>query len=258
LTTLAVVATVIALAPHAVLVLLSLVPANTWTTQVLPPRLSLLNYAALFGEPERLRPTFNSLWMSLAAVMVAFVLALWATRLAARARGPLGRAVEALLALPWAVPGTVFALALATAFSVHQPSALRFLLIGTFYILPLAYLVRSLPVLSRATHAGLRQLDPRLEEAAASLGAGTVRRLRRVVLPMLRPALVAGATLAFATAMGDFVTSEVLYTYETRPIAIEILSSLRLGETGVAAAYGVLLMTLSTAAFLLFGEKSPP
>ena len=92
-------------------------------------------------------------------------------------------------------------------------------------------------------------------EAAASLGAGRLRTLWRVVLPMVRPAVIAGASLALITSLGDFVASIVLYTYETRPISIEILSSLRLQETGVAAVYGVLLMLLSAAAFLAWGEE---
>jgi len=71
---------------------------------------------------------------------------------------------------------------------------------------------------------------------------------------VVRPALAAGAMLAFLGAFGDFVLSIVLYTFETRPIAIEILSSLRLQETGVAAAYGVLLAAISAAVFLAFGR----
>ena len=55
--------------------------------------------------------------------------------------------------------------------------------------------------------------------------------MRRVTLPLLRPALLAGASLAFVTALGDFVASIMLYTYETRPISLEILSSLRLSES---------------------------
>ena len=72
---------------------------------------------------------------------------------------------------------------------------------------------------------------------------------------MLRPALAAGAMLAFIGVFGDFVLSIVLYTFESRPIAIEILSNLRLQETGVAAAYGVLLTALSAGIFLLFGRE---
>ena len=92
-------------------------------------------------------------------------------------------------------------------------------------------------------------------EAAASLGAGRWRTLRRVTVPMLKPALAAAASLAFITALGDFVTSIVLYTFDTRPISIEILSSLRLQDTGVAAVYGVLLMLVSAVAFLLWGRE---
>ena len=122
--------------------------------------------------------------------------------------------------------------------------------------MPLAYCARSLPLTGRAAIAGLRQLPRALGEAAASLGAGPLRRLGRVTLPLLRPALVAGASVAFLAALGDFVVSIVLYTYETRPISIEILSSLRVGDLGVAAAYGVLLAALSAAAFLRWGEVS--
>ncbi|KAB2963550.1 MAG: ABC transporter permease subunit [Thermoanaerobaculia bacterium] len=160
-----------------------------------------------------------------------------------------------LIGLPWAVPATAFAVAIATTMSVDRPWAGRFLLVGTLAILPLAYLVRSLPATGRAAQAGLTQLDAGVEEAAASLGAGRLRTLRRVTLPMLRPALAAGAMLAFIGVFGDFVLSIVLYTFETRPIAIEILSNLRLQETGVAAAYGVLLAVISAAVFLLFGRE---
>jgi iron(III) transport system permease protein len=157
------------------------------------------------------------------------------------------RVIEGLLALPWALPGTVFAVALATAFSVSAPLQLRWVLVGTIVLLPLAYLVRNLPVTGRAILAGYRQLDPALEEAAASLGAGAWRTLGRVTLPQLKPALAAGASLAFVGALGDFVTSIILYTYSNRPIAMEINAALRVNEMGVAAAFGVVLMVVSAA-----------
>ena len=58
-------------------------------------------------------------------------------------------------------------------------------------------------------------------------------------------ALAARASLAFVAALGDFVTSIILYTYDNRPISIEIMSSLRVSELGVAAAFGVILMVVS-------------
>lgn len=240
---------VVLLLPHLTLILVSLVPYGTWTTETLPPVLGVVNYVRLFGEPERLRPLLNSFWMAAASTAAALALALAAGALVGRSRGggngPWRAWIEGLVALPWALPGTVFAVALATAFSVHQPLALRWVLVGSVLLLPLAYLVRNLPVAGRAVLAGFRQLDPALAEAAASLGAGRWATFRRVTLPLLRPALAAGGSLAFVAALGDFVTSIVLYTYDNRPISIEILTSLRVSELGVAAAFGVILMVVS-------------
>jgi len=236
---------VVLLLPHLTLLLVSLVPFGAWTTEILPPVLNFDNYRRLFSEAERLRPMINSLWMAAASTTVAVVLALAGGYFVVRRRVALRRAIETLLALPWALPGTVFAIALAITFSVRAPLQLRFVLVGTAVLLPLAYLVRALPLTGRGILASYRQLDPSLEEAAASLGAGRWRTLARVTIPQLRPGLAAGASLAFVAALGDIVASIVLYTYETRPVSIEILSSLRLSETGVAAAFGVVLMLVS-------------
>jgi iron(III) transport system permease protein len=243
------------LLPHLTLLLVSFVPLGTWTTEPLPPAYTVGNYLALVHDPVRVRPLLNSLWLATVATALAVSIALLGGMLSARRRVRGARLIEGLMALPWAVPGTVFAIALAAAFSVHAPAAGRFILVGTVWILPLAYLVRNLPITSRAIFAGFRALDPSLEEASASLGAGRARTLRRVTLPLLRPALVAGASLAFVTAFGDFVTSIMLYTYDTRPISLEILSSLRQSDVGVAAAYGVVLMLVSAAVFALGAER---
>ena len=247
--------TLLLLLPHFTLILLSFVPVGTWTTEPVPPAYTVGNYVALLREPERFRPLFNSLWMATVAMLAAMVVAVLAGHLVVRRKVPGRGLIEWLLSVPWAVPGTVFAIALATMFAVSEPLAGRFVLIGTLWLLPLAYLIRNLPMAGRAVIAGYRQLDPSMEEAAASLGAGRWRTLRRVTLPLLRPALAAGATLAFATGLGDFVTSIMLYTYDTRPISLEILSSLRQADIGVAAAYGVFLMVISAVVFALGSER---
>jgi iron(III) transport system permease protein len=246
------------LLPHLTLLLVSFVPVGTWTTEPLPPAYTWRNYLTLIDDPVRARPLLNSIWLAATATLAAVIIALAAGVLSVRRRVKVGGVIQALLALPWAVPGTVFAIALATAFSVHAPLAGRVILVGTLWILPLAYLVRNLPITSRAVSAGLRALDPSLDEAAATLGAGRWRTLRRVTLPLLRPALVAGASLAFVTAFGDFVTSIMLYTYDTRPISLEILSSLRQSDVGVAAAYGVVLMLVSAAVFAVGADRGSP
>jgi iron(III) transport system permease protein len=243
------------LLPHLTLLLVSLVPVGTWTIEPLPPSYTLRNYLTLLQDPVRARPLANSLGLATAATVAAVAIALAGAVTSARRSGREARAIETLLALPWAVPGTVFAIALATAFSVHAPWVGRVVLVGTIWILPLAYLVRNLPITSRAILAGVRALDRSLDEAAATLGAGRTRTLRRITLPLLRPALLAGASLAFVTALGDFVTSIMLYTYDTRPISLEILSSLRQADVGVAAAYGVVLMLVSAAVFAVGADR---
>ena len=241
----------ILLLPHLTLVIVSFVPLGTWTTQLMPPEYSLVNYVALFSEPERFRPLFNSLWMGATATIVAITISLWAGREIVQKRVRLGKIIEGLLNVPWVVPGTVLAIALATTFSVQAPVTGRWILVGTALILPMAYVIRNIPIAAGSVVAGFRQLDPSLDEAASSLGAGKARRIFTVTVPLLLPAILAGGALAFATAVGDFVTSIVLYTFETRPISIEILSSLRGYEIGVAAAYGVILMLITAGAMAL-------
>ena len=139
---------------------------------------------------------------------------------------------------------------------MHAPWAGRFILVGTAWILPLAYLVRNLPITGRAMHRRLpRGSTLRSTKRRRRSGPGGGARSRRVTLPLLRPALLAGASLAFVTAFGDFVTSIMLYTYDTRPVSLEILSSLRQADVGVAAAYGVVLMLVSAIVFAIGTDR---
>lgn len=243
------------LLPHATVLLISFVPEGTWTTQTLPPSYSAENYTRLFGDSQRLVPILNSLRMATVATIANVIFAYGAAWLMSRKKLRGSGLVSALVALPWALPGTVLAIALVFTFNVHQPLAGRFVLVGTFAILPLAYFIRNIPLVTRAALASFRQMDPTLEEAAASLGASRWTTARRVVLPLVLPGLAAGALLAFVTALGEFVASILLYTHRTRPISVEMLSSLRGFDFGGAAAYGVILIVLVGVVFA-FGHKN--
>ena len=159
--------------------------------------------------------------------------------------------LNALIVLPWALPGTVVALSLAVTFSQHRPLQGRLLLVGTFWLLPLAYFIRNIPLLVRPVQASFEQLDPLLEQAGRSLGGTWWYTFRRVILPMVFPGALAGSLLAFVTALGEFVSSIVIYTIHNRPISIEILAQLRQFNFGSAAAYGVLLILLIAAVFVV-------
>lgn len=247
----AAIAAAILLAPLGTLVLLSFVPPGSWTTELVPPRWDLEGWRwVLLEEPDRLLPLGHSAWMALFATLLALPLGWLAARTAQEESFP-GRLKEWLLLLPWAVPATAFALALAVTWSSHQPAWGRFVLVGTPWLLPLAYFLRSLPMVGRAALAGLAKLDPGLEEASRGLGAGWLRTELCVVGPLLRPALVRAALFAFVMGLGDFVVAVVLYSPAAPPISIEILAALRVGESSVAAVLGTLLVLLGGVVFLL-------
>src|SRR5688500_19569772 len=108
------------------------------------------------------------------------------------------------------MPATAIVLGLAATFNKTALMSGRVLIVGTFWILPLAYFIRDIPLVATAVEGSLRQMDPSLEDAARGLGASWWLTMRRVVLPAARPGLVAGALLAAVTAVGEVVASVVL------------------------------------------------
>ena len=242
------------LLPHLTLLLISFTQDGTWTTEILPPHYTTSNYQRLFGDERFLEPILNSLKMALIATAGNLIFALAASWLLIqkKLRGRL--VLSALTLLPWALPGTIVALNLATTFSQQNLLQGRVLLVGTFWILPVTYFIRNIPLVVRAVQAGFEQLDLNLHQAARSLGASWLYSLRRILFPLVLPAAAAGSMLAFVTALGDFVSSIVIYTVDSRPISVEIFAQLRQFNFGSAAAYGVLLILMIASVFLLVGK----
>lgn len=243
----AAVAVVFLVLPHAMVVLVSFARDGAWTTQVLPPQYTLDNFRHLATDPDLWQPIANSVSMAAIATSANVVFGLLAAYLLVLTRAPGRKLLGLLVALPWAIPATAIALGLAATFDRNSIVTARMLLVGTFWILPLAYFIRNIPIVTNAIEGSLRQMDPTIEDAARGLGASWWLAMRRVVLPAARPGLVAGAMLASVAAVGEFVASIVLYTHGNRPISMEILSQLRGLSFGTAAAYSVLLITVVLA-----------
>ncbi len=152
--------------------------------------------------------------------------------------------IDIAMMLPWALPGTVVAINLITAFANPSVFAFGGVLIGTFAIVPLAYFVRFTPLVFRSTAASLTQLHESIEEAARSLGATWWYTFRVIVLPLLYRGIAAGALLAFVNGIGEFVASILLYTPRYRPLSIAINDELYYANYGTAAALGVIQVVL--------------
>lgn len=230
--------------PHVTVILISFVKNGTWTWQTLPPAYTVENYTRLFQDPRVVEPVVNSLKMATLATVANVLFGVGAAYLLIRKKFPGKKAVEVLTMLPWAIPGTVLAIALILTFNQPRLLTAGQILVGSFWILPLAYFIRNLPLVFRSTYAALERFEPSLEESARNLGAGWWLAFRKVILPLIAPGVLSGALLAFVLALGEFVSSILLYNYFNRPISVEIISQLRIFNLGSAAAYSVFLIVL--------------
>ena len=157
--------------------------------------------------------------------------------------------------LAFAIPGTVLGVSYILAFNVPP-----FELTGTGLIIVLCFVFRSLPVGVRAGSAAFRQIDRSLDEASTMLRASTATTLRRVVAPLLRPALVAALVYSFVRSMTTVSAVVFLVTAETELATTYIIGRVGNGDYGVALAYCTVLIALMSLAVALIqwsvGERT--
>ena len=236
--------TILLMLPVVTLLLVSFARQGSWTTETLPSAYTLDNYARILTEEDALSVLFNSLTMAGLAALFALVWSFCVGSLVARRRLRGRRIISLLVLVPWALPGTVVAVSIAESYGQPNPLTGSFILVGTFWILPVIYFLRFMPLVVRAVQASLEQMDPSLEEAAAGLGARAWRRLLRVRLPLVWPGALAGTLLAFVIALGEYVASVLVYVPGNRPVSIAIAAEMRDFNLGQAAAYGMLLIIM--------------
>jgi iron(III) transport system permease protein len=148
-------------------------------------------------------------------------------------------AFEFAALLAFAIPGTVLGISYIMAFNVPP-----FELTGTALIIVLCFMFRNMPVGVRAGTAAFKQLDKSLDEASMMLRAGSVQTLRYVVLPLLKPALVAALVYSFVRAITTVSAVIFLVTAENELATTYIIGRVGNGDYGVALAYCTVLMLL--------------
>src|SRR5204863_8058227 len=164
------------------------------------------------------------------------------------------RAFEFAAMLSFAIPGTVIGVSYILAFNVPPIE-----LTGTGIILVLCFVFRNLPVGVRAGMAAMSQIDPSLDEASRTLGGRSFATLRRVILPLWRPAIVAALVYSFVRAMTTVSAVVFLVTAEYDMATTYIINRVINGDYGVAIAYCSVLIVLMLAAIgiiqLLVGAR---
>jgi iron(III) transport system permease protein len=156
--------------------------------------------------------------------------------------------------LAFAIPGTVLGVSYVLVFNVPP-----FELTGTALIIVLCFIFRSLPVGVRAGAAAFKQIDRSLDEASTMLHARTATTLRRIVLPLLKPAIVAALVYSFVRSMTTVSAVIFLVTAENELATTYIIGRVGNGDYGVALAYCTVLMVLMSLAVAaiqwLVGER---
>jgi iron(III) transport system permease protein len=235
-------ATVLGLAflPHLGLLLAAF--GKAWSLTPFPTRFTLEH----FDQVLHLTPTYvvNSLRWGAVAVALILVLGVSIGWMLARTSLP-GRAlVDSVVTLVLALPGTAVGIAYLRAF--HAP-LLGVTLTRSWFVMPLVLAVRRMPYTVRATFASLLTVHRAMEEAAASVGASTLRTFADISLPLIWRGVVAGALFSLLFALQEAAATILLVLPGWETITVGIFTFYTSGTFGQAAALGVVLVALSAA-----------
>jgi iron(III) transport system permease protein len=192
----------------------------------------------LMRQGVTVRAFQNSLiFAGTAAIVLGFLAIVFAYTLE-RSLGRLRGAFEAIVEIPYAMPGVVLGIACILLFLRPLP-VIGISIYATPFIILFAYLARFMPLALKAPLAAMAVFSRDQEEAAALDGAGLWQRLRHIILPNLLPAATAGALLVFLVAFNELTVSALLWSAGTETLGVALLSLEEAGLAGEAAAVGV-------------------
>ena len=196
----------------------------------------------------------------IASVIVVLINAIAGTLIAwvlVRDEFPGKSIVNSLIDLPFALPTIVAGLTLLAFYGPDSPVGVNLAFTQASVVMALLFV--TLPFVVRAVQPVLLELDREMEQAAESLGASRMTVFRRIILPNLLPAIIAGGGLAFARAVGEF-GSLVLITgnipFKTQAASVFIFSQVESDNPVGASAVSVVLLVIALVVLLIFGWLS--
>jgi iron(III) transport system permease protein len=216
--------------------------------------LTLRNFSnLLFMFPAVWRAMWNSLVLAACSATVIMALAVLVAYVQTRTRIRGKTALDALVVLPFAVPGTVVALAMILAF---LKPVFGLSLYNTIWIILVAYIARFLALAVKPIVAAFTQVHPSLEEAARSSGASLSRSLWDVTMPLIRPALVAGWVLAAVPALTELTLSVLLWSVGNETLGVMVFNMHEEGKILLSSALAVVVMVLALASNVVIRRLS--
>ena len=244
-----------ALLPHVSVILLSF--SHDWYQTIVPSSWTMGHYLDALGHEMTVPSIANSLRYATMAASADLVIGIAAAWIIVRTNLRGRSLLDVLVMAPLAVPGIVLAFGYVAMsqpgqwFEALNPEK------NPTILLVIAYAVRRLPYMVRAVAAGLQQTSLTLEEAARNLGAGPLRTLRKITMPLISANLIAGGILTFCFAMLEVSDSLMLaqkQVYYPITKAIYELSQLLGDGRYLAASLGVWSMIFLALGLLLAGR----
>jgi iron(III) transport system permease protein len=226
--------------PILVLLLVALLPyyhVPTWQTW---QRLTLDHFRYVWATPRVHKAFANSLFLALVGATVCMILASLASYITVRTKIAARGLIEGLVFIPWAFPGTAMALGLLWAY-VDFPIPIY----ATIWIILIAYVTRFLPYGLRAVTSTIIQVHKELEEASIVCGAGFLATFRRVLIPMMRPGVIAGWIILVTIFMREFSATLFLYSPGSEPLGPLLYFLYLDGMRGRVAAIGLVISVIS-------------
>jgi len=204
-----------------------------------PPRgFSLMLYREYFAGPEWVAATIESTIVAIGATILSLATGVPVAYAIARSRLASVRIVRALVLMPMLVPTIVFSLGLYLYFA-------RIGISGSTLAMILGHAVHNLPFVTVVAIAGLRQVNPNIETAAQVLGASTLRIFFSVVVPIIRPSIIAAGLFSFLISFDEVVIAWFLGSPRAMTLPIKMYSSIQWEVSPVLAAISTLLTVLS-------------
>lgn len=232
--------------PLAALIWTSLLPFAGPVSMRLASQASFRNYELIFNAPYYLKYAINTVVAAGGAATVVMLVALVGGWLAAR-RKPGGAAIDQIAMTPLVFPGVVLGVAM-----IQTALRAPFPLYGSLWLLILAFFVRYLPYGMRYSYSGVLQIHRELEEAGSVAGSTTLGTLRRIVAPLLTPALLSGWLFIFLIASKELSVAILLAGPQSQMMAVVIFDMWVNGQAGQVSALGLmwtLVMTLVASGF---------
>lgn len=196
-------------------------------------------WRSLFDPPSQ-RAIVNSFWLSITAALLTMALTGVAAYIITKTRLLGRKALGFICMIPLTLPGVVLGIAMIFGYTTYP-----FMLYGTIWILLLAYIVKDLPLGLQSAQSSFMQIDKELEDSARVCGASWLHQFRTVTLPLVKPGMIVGLIVIFASMVREVGASIILFSFGNEVFAYIIFNAWEDGRWQQMSAFIIITSLLT-------------